>query len=91
MLLGCCWKHDNENSGPTPGIVRVDTYIEEMKVFIGTLIIIGISKLPTLEIYWSVNNPDFAPAIIRKAMPRSRFRLLLRFLHVYLIDLPRLQ
>ena len=59
-----------------------DTYIEEMKASIGMLIIMGISKLPRLEMYWSVHTPDFAPAIIRKVMPRSRFMMLLRFLHV---------
>ena len=63
-----------------------DTYIEEMKAFIGMLIIMGISKLPRLEMYWSVYTPDFAPAIIRKVMPRSRFMMLLRFLHVNSID-----
>ena len=63
-----------------------DTYIEEMKAFIGMLIIMGISKLPRLEMYWSVVTPDFAPAIIRKVMPRSRFMMLLRFLHVNSID-----
>ena len=35
-----------------------DTYIEKMKAFIGMLIIMGISKLPALEMYWSVNNTD---------------------------------
>ena len=54
--------------------------------FIGMLIIMGISKLPRLEMYWSVYTPDFAPAIIRKVMPRSRFMMLLRFLHVNSID-----
>ena len=59
-----------------------DTTVEEMQAFIGMLIIMGISKLPTVEMYWSVNYPDFANAIIRKIMPRSTFRLLFRFLYV---------
>ena len=36
--------------------------------------------------YWSVSSPDFALAIIPKVMPRSRFMLLLRFLHVNSIE-----
>ena len=43
-----------------------DTYIEEMKAFIGMLLTMRISKLSTLEMYWSVYNPDFDSVIIRK-------------------------
>ena len=35
-----------------------DTSVEDMKAFIGMLIIIGISKLRTLEMYWSTNNSE---------------------------------
>ena len=35
-----------------------DTSVEEMKAFIGMLIIMGISKFLTLEMYWSTNNSE---------------------------------
>ena len=35
-----------------------DTSVEEMKAFIGMLIIMGISKLHTLAMYWSTNNSE---------------------------------
>ena len=46
-----------------------DTSVEEMKAFIGMLC---ISKLSTLEMYWSTNNLELAPLLIRGVMPRSR-------------------
>ena len=52
---------------------------------IGMLVIMGISKLPTLEMYWSTNYSELAP-LIRGVMPRYRFRKLLRFLHINSID-----
>ena len=38
-----------------------DTSVEDMKTFIGMLIIIGISKLHTLAMYWSTNNSELVP------------------------------
>ena len=55
-----------------------------MKTYNGLPIIMGISKLHTLEIDWSIFF--FAPAIISKVTSRFRFTLLLRFLHVNSID-----
>jgi len=46
----------------------------------------GICRLPTLEMYWSVDYADFGPSIARKVMPRDRFRQLLRCFHVNAID-----
>ena len=37
------------------------TSVEETEVFIGMLIIMGISKLLTLEMYWSTNNLELVP------------------------------
>ena len=53
-----------------------DTSVEEMKAFIGMLIIVGISKLHTLEMYWSSNNSELVPPplplpLIRGVMPST--------------------
>ena len=62
-----------------------DTSVEDMKAFIGMLTIIGISKLRTLEMNWSTNNSELVLPF-PQVMPRSRFRQLLRFLHINSID-----
>jgi len=33
----------------------------EVRVFLGILVIIGICRLPTLDMYWSDNNVDIGP------------------------------
>ena len=58
-----------------------------MKAIIGMLIIMGISKLSTLEMYCSTNNSELPPQLIRGVMPRSR--QLLRFLYLNSIDSSR--
>ena len=35
----------------------IDTTVEELKAFIGLLILMGIVRLPRLELYWSTNFP----------------------------------
>ena len=64
----------------------VDTYVEEIEAFIGMLIVMGVAKLPSLEMYWSSSDVDLAPSLIRNVMPRDRFRQLLRCLHVNAVD-----
>ena len=64
----------------------VDTYVEEMKAFIGMLIVMGVAKLPSLEMYWSSSDVDLAPSLIRIVMPRDRFWQLLRCFHVNAVD-----
>ena len=34
-----------------------DTTVEELKAFVGLLILMGIVRLPRLELYWSMNFP----------------------------------
>ena len=34
-----------------------DVTLEEMKAFVGMLIIMGIDKLPRIELYWSTKHP----------------------------------
>ncbi len=59
-----------------------DTSVEEMKAFIGILILIGIIKLPRLEMYWSHKYPLITTPSIAAIMPRVRFEQLFRFFHL---------
>ncbi len=52
-----------------------------MKAFIGILILIGIIKLPRLEMYWSHKYPLITTPSIAAIMPRVRFEQLFRFFH----------
>lgn len=58
-----------------------DVTVEEMKAFIGVLMIMGISKLPTIAMYWSTSHPFFTPGLC-SIMPKTRFEQILRFLHL---------
>ena len=57
-----------------------DTTIAEMKLFIGLLILMGIVYKPPIPMYWSTSELHNLP-IYSKAMPHTRFQLLLKFLH----------
>ena len=59
-----------------------DTTVEEMKAFVGLLILMGIQKLPCLEMYWSHKYPLINTPSIASIMPRVRFEQLFRFLHL---------
>ena len=61
-----------------------------MKAFLGLLIIIGVSKLPSLELYLSLEHEDLGPPLVRKVMPRYHFRQLVRCFHTNTIDPLRL-
>ena len=50
------------------------------------LIVMGVAKLPSLEMYWSSSDVDLAPSLIRNVMTRDRFRQLLRCFHVNAVD-----
>ena len=56
------------------------TDFDEMKLFLGLLIQIGMLNLPRLSDYWST-DPLFKTYTWRKTMSRNRFFLLLRFWH----------
>ena len=64
-----------------------DTTIVEMKRFIGLLILMEIVYKPTIPVYWSTSELHNTP-IFSKVMPRTRFQLLLKFLHFNNNDLP---
>ena len=51
---------------------------EEMLKFFGIIIEMGLVQMPKLEYYWS-NSQLYGSEIIRSAMSRDRFELLLKF------------
>ena len=59
-----------------------DTTVEELKAFVGLLILMGIVRLPRLELYWSTNFPHIRTPGISSIMPLKRFEQLWRFIHL---------
>lgn len=69
--------------GTTPGARPwTPVTVPEMKAFIGILILMGILKLPRLELYWSTKNPRISTPGISSIMSRVRFEQLFRCLHL---------
>ena len=69
--------------GTTPSAREwFDTTVEEMKAFIGILILMGIQKLPRLEMYWSTHYSVIHTPGIADIMPRVRFEQLFRCLQM---------
>ena len=56
--------------------------MEEMKAFLGLLILIAILKLPRLEMYWSKQHPIIETPGISNVMSRNRFQQIFRFFHL---------
>ncbi|XP_062531825.1 piggyBac transposable element-derived protein 4-like [Bombyx mori] len=57
-----------------------DTTIEEMERFMGVLMVMGISKVPNLHLYWSKKR-CYRNEYIANLITRDRFLLLLKFWH----------
>ncbi len=55
--------------------------VEEMKAFVGILILMGICKLPRLGLYWTTKHRLIRPGIF-ELCSRNRFQQIFRFLHV---------
>ncbi|KAG8269740.1 hypothetical protein J6590_108806 [Homalodisca vitripennis] len=55
--------------------------VDELKCFLGILIIMGFHKLPSIRLYWST-DPNFHFSRISKLMSLKRFLKILRFLHL---------
>ena len=75
------YAHNNFSSKPNPR-AYTDVNVDEMKAFIGMLILMGILRLPRLEMYWSTSNEYIATAGISKIMSKTRFEQILCFLHL---------
>lgn len=52
----------------------------EMNTFIGILLIMGVTQLPEIRLYWSKKDM-YTNARIKNAMKRDRFLYILKFLH----------
>ena len=58
-----------------------DTTVVEMKAFIGMIILMGVLKLPRLELYWSLKWPEIETPGMSSVMPIRRFEQF-RFFHL---------
>nr|XP_039264882.1 piggyBac transposable element-derived protein 4-like [Styela clava] len=54
---------------------------EEMHAFLGLVILMGIIRLPTLDMYWQKKNWILDVPSFNKTMTRQRFRDIWRYLH----------
>lgn len=59
----------------------LDLTLEELKAFIGILIIMGFHSLPSIRLYWS-SDQNFHNTRISDIMSLKRFLKILRFLHI---------
>lgn len=72
----------NESSKYASHLGKPDPFIsiEELKVYIGILIVIGYSVQSRLESYWS-SDPDLRNELVCRAMRKNRFKQISQFLH----------
>ena len=68
----------SSHSSPRPW---QDVSTEEMKAFIGILILMGICRLSRLRLYWTTKYPYICPGIC-DIMSLTRFEQIYRFLHL---------
>lgn len=54
--------------------------VDELKIFIAILLVSGYSTLPRRDMYWSL-DADLHNKAVACAMPRNRFREILRYVH----------
>ncbi|KAF2894881.1 hypothetical protein ILUMI_11294 [Ignelater luminosus] len=64
----------------------LDLSLNELKAFIGILVIMGLNSLPSLRLYWS-SDQNFYSARVSEVMPLKRFLKILRYLHIHDNDL----
>ena len=60
----------------TPSI-RINTCEGRNEGFPVLANIMGVCKLPSIELYWSLEHEDLALPLVRRVMPRNHFRQLL--------------
>jgi len=77
------YAHDNRSTAPTPRAYK-DVTVDEMKAFVGLLILMGILRLPRLEMYWSTSalNKYISAPGISSVMTKTAFEQIFRFLHL---------
>ena len=71
------------NKGTTPKARPwTDITVDELKAFVGLLLVMGIVHLPRIEMYWQQSHPLLATVSISNAIPLVRFEQIFRFLHL---------
>ena len=58
-----------------------DVTFDEMKVFIGLTLLMGLVKLPRLDLYWTKDSLFHVP-LFKAVMNRDRYILILKFWHI---------
>jgi len=56
--------------------------VQQMKAFVGILIMMGILQLPQLEMYWEQDDDILCTPGISALIGRVKFEQILRFLHL---------
>ena len=75
------YAHANTSSRPHSRAWN-DVCVEEMKAFIGMLLLLGIIKLPRLEMFWQNSNEYIGTPGIANIMSRNRSEQIFHFLHL---------
>ena len=75
------YTHANISSRPRSRAWN-DVSVDEMKAFIGMLILLGIIKLPRLEMLWQNSNEYIGTPGIANVMSRNRFEQIFCLLHL---------
>lgn len=74
--------YDEANKAPKNSRARkwVDTDEDEIRKFIGIILLMGLVQFPQIKLYWSKGNM-YGCQMNKDTMPRDRFQLLLKFVH----------
>ena len=77
------YAHNHTSTKPNARVYD-DVDIDEMKAFIGVLILMGILQLPRLEMYWSTSelHKYVSTPGISSILTKTRFEQIFHFLHV---------
>jgi len=58
-----------------------DVTCQQMKAYIGILIMMGILQLPHLDMYWQIDEEILSTPGLSEIISRNRFQQISRFLH----------
>ena len=75
-------KQQSTHTSPRPWH---DISREEMKAFIGILILMGVCRLPKFELYWTTKYTQICPRI-SGIMSQIRFEQIFRYLHLCVVE-----
>uniref|UniRef100_A0A1B6J0Q3 PiggyBac transposable element-derived protein domain-containing protein n=1 Tax=Homalodisca liturata TaxID=320908 RepID=A0A1B6J0Q3_9HEMI len=74
------YKDSTEKGANARPLDWIDTTIDEMKKFVGIMIVMGLVPLPTVDKYWAKGN-IYGVRIVKDTMTRDRFLSLKKFWH----------